>query len=159
MGPFRVGGALSAADYGAVLDFGPRALCATPVLARALGAGWSRGDVVLPRLERWLAGRPPYKLVRREGRYTSESSGASDTTEPARVIKGVLASFCEGGTLADVRKLQALLQKRIEAHPAERFYQIDLAGSPKEQCPSGSALGRAAPVTHRASSAPVLFGD
>jgi len=93
----RFGGDVSGAVFGAMLDDSPRAMPLAAVVWPALGKGWSRADVLVSRLDRFLD--DPVVRSREDG-------------EPGRTLRGVVKRMCSEGADADLARLRAYLVQR-----------------------------------------------
>jgi hypothetical protein len=95
----RFGAAVSGAEFAAMLDVSPVAIEVASVVWPALGKGWSRGEVLEGRLERFL----------------DEPIARSGTgSEPARTVRTILSRVCAEGATADLARLHAVLVRRAE---------------------------------------------
>ncbi len=101
----RVFGApITAKEAGDFLAVSPRAVAALPTMWPALGKGWSRGELIVPRLDEFIEDplthawnfQDPYLTFR----------------EIANLLKDEKAS-------GDVAKLHAFFKKRVADHPSE----------------------------------------
>jgi hypothetical protein len=140
----QLGAPVTAEEYAAFLDQGPRALWSADLVARFLGRGWARAPVAIPRFERWLDDFAP------DDHSGPDRNGLAET---------IADSFCVSGSIADVKALQAFLRKRLGAHPGEKedFGRI-LESSADRYCAADSAAARAARPAG-SGSPPVLFGN
>ena len=90
------GSSVSAAELGAFLDDDPYAVSFVPAIWPALGKGWSRADVIVARLDRYLdaPARPwlPFE-------------------KPAVRLQEIAAALCAAGP-AEIGRLEAYLKKR-----------------------------------------------
>jgi hypothetical protein len=93
--PQMLGAPIDAATYGAALDVGPAALRASGRPLAALGKGFSRVDVVAPRLER----------------------APEDTLRTG--VRSLHEGLCREKNQADLARLRAFVERRAQAHPSE----------------------------------------
>jgi hypothetical protein len=132
-----LGSRISAQELSGFLDQSPEAIWSLQNLADALGDGWRKSAVLLPKLDSWL---------------TNYSRQTSDGPEPYYMTERVMELLCAAGTKSDLVELQKFLKKRLESFPSERQNLGSFAEKPlSEQCPK---LGPDKP-----SKPPVLFGD
>jgi hypothetical protein len=101
----RVFGApVSAKEAGDFLDLGPRAVAALPIVWPAFGKGWSRADVLVPRLDRFIED----PLTR-----------ANNFQDPYETLKEVVFKMRDEKATGDIGRLHAYLKKRVADHPSE----------------------------------------
>jgi hypothetical protein len=102
----RLGAKVEQADFAAFLDVRTLSLSRAWIVWPALTAGWSRADVLVPRLDRWLDDN----LVR-----------IDDYQYPARAVGEMIRLLCEEGARADLAKLGAFFAARQKSHPSESW--------------------------------------
>ncbi len=93
----RFGGRVTQGTFAAMLEESPLAVNVARVVWPALGTGWSRADVLLPRLGRFL----DEPSVRR-----------GDDGEPGATVRALAKRMCDDGASADLAKLHASLTMR-----------------------------------------------
>lgn len=100
-----LGSAITGPELDAYLDQGRQALWNVALIARGFGPGWSRTQILFPRLDRWLA-----------------ELATLDDGGPWRmdISDNVADALCRSGAPGDVAALQAFLRARIDAVPAEK---------------------------------------
>jgi hypothetical protein len=89
-------------EFGKFLDEQRDALVDIHRSWRVLGTGWSRMDVLSPRLDRWLS----------DDRYKDVQSWAD-------ALGAIGVDMCTEGSTGDVRKLHDWIDRRVHAHPSE----------------------------------------
>jgi hypothetical protein len=104
--PQRLGAPVEAADFASYLDADYRSISRASVVWPALSPGWSRADVIVPRLDRWLD----------EPRVRED-----DPQNPIRALLAIIQRMCNDGARADLAKVRAYLEGRQRSHPAERL--------------------------------------
>jgi hypothetical protein len=102
--PRTFGAPVSEQDFAAFLDSGVRAMSVAPVVWPALGSGWSRAGVIVPRLERYLDD----PLVRQ---YNFQ--------DPWLALRGIVNRLCAERRLPDVAMLHARFAERAQRKPSE----------------------------------------
>jgi len=100
------GQSLGPQDFAAYLDEGVRAVSLAEVPWPALGRGWSRAAVVLPRLDAYLA----------DARAKQYDSG-----DPSRAVGNLARKLCEEGNVADMAQLASYFERRLAGHPGESY--------------------------------------
>jgi hypothetical protein len=116
----------TAVDFAAFLDQGPRAMSSAHTVWPALGPGWSRASIVVPRLDSFLAdARAQAKL---------------------RAVMGIVKRLCDEGAAADLAQLHAYFVARVRAHPGESFSDAMEATAPGACKPAGSGARPALPL-------------
>ena len=101
----RYGEGVSQRVFADFLDQGANAMMAAPVVWLALSKGWSRAEVIVPRLSAFFA--DPATTRAKDG-------------EPARTLRAIAGRVCDDGDGADLARLHAALEARVRAHPAKR---------------------------------------
>jgi hypothetical protein len=96
------GGAIGAFDLSGLLDQSPDGLRLVPQIWPALGQGFSRADLIVPRLDAWLP----------------------DASQPSagprvRVLSALVDRLCEDKNAVDLAKLNAWLARRASTRPGE----------------------------------------
>ena len=97
------GASIGEAELGGMLDQSPAAMVHVPELWAGLAKGFSRVDVLAPRLDAWI------------GDATQPRSG-----DRLRVVSAIVGRLCDDGATGDLGKLNAYLQRRVAAHPGEQ---------------------------------------
>lgn len=137
--PQFLGGKISAREFAAYLELGPRPLWSVEHFAASFSEGWQRSAVLVPALRHWLE------------RYTQTGQRGPD---PHYVTERVIRVFCAVGTERDYLELQAFLAEFLESHPSQRNNLNSFATLPGEQqCSKWRPRGR------RGSASEPLFGD
>jgi hypothetical protein len=90
-----------AADF---LDMGFRAVAALPAIWPALGKGWSRAEVLVPRLDRFI--QDP--LTR-----------ANNFQDPYLTLRDVVNRLRDEKASGDIGRLHGYFKKRVADHPSE----------------------------------------
>jgi hypothetical protein len=98
----RIFGALSQADFAAFLDQETDPYREVLNAWRDLGPGWSRMDVIGPRLDRWLT-----EDYRKNNSWWGQNAGF------------IAEHLCVEKNLGDLQKLHAWVDRRIAAHASE----------------------------------------
>jgi hypothetical protein len=102
-----------AADYGhpvdaqifeGMLDTSPRGVPLAPVIWPALDKGWSRAQVLAPRLDRYL---------------DDPSVRNDDGAGPAKVLATIASRMCDDGAEPEIARLHAWIEARARSHPAD----------------------------------------
>lgn len=137
--PQWLGGTISEADFAAFLDAGPSAFWSILEIGQALGHGWSRARVVVPRFGRWL-----------------DEDRVHNTRE---MTERVIEALCENGSREDIEQFKIGLRARFEVHPTERGDVGDLAVAKPERLCSSESAARKARLQAVDPKKPVLFGD
>lgn len=101
--PESYGTSVDGAVLGGMLDHGRIALELVPQLWPALGRGYSRADVLVPRLDTLVP--------------DASSEGATDAL---RSLSDVVTRLCEDKNSGDLEKLHAYFEKRAAARPSEQ---------------------------------------
>jgi hypothetical protein len=131
-----LGAPIGADELASFLELGPRSLAALPNFSAAVGNGWTRSAVVIPKLQAWLSA---YSNSGRKG------------LSPHFVTERVFEFSCNAGTAADITELHAFVRNRVDTFPEERDQLGTLAEkSPAELCPK---------FNYGPPGKPVLFGD
>jgi hypothetical protein len=120
------GAPLDAKEFAAYLDQGGRAWSLARVLWPALSRGWSRGAVLVPRLDAYLS---------------DTRAHAYDYRDPGAAIHSIATRLCEEGDIADMAQLAAYFRNRTASHPGESYAQAfedqnDCKGAPTRRTPS-----------------------
>lgn len=97
------GASIGEAELGGMLDQSPAAMAHVTELWAGLGKGFSRVDVLVPRLDAWI------------GDATQPRSG-----DRLRVLSAIVGRLCDDGATGDLGKLNGYLQRRVAAHPGEQ---------------------------------------
>jgi hypothetical protein len=100
----RFGSDVSPTLFGAMLDESPRAVKVARVVWPALGKGWSRAEVLVPRLDRFLD-----DPLGRQG----------NDGEPGKTVRSVIKRMCSEGGNADLARLHGYLAQRAARSPTE----------------------------------------
>jgi hypothetical protein len=98
------GAAISPREAAEFLDLGCRAVAALPAIWPALGKGWSRAEVLVPRLDRFI--QDP--LTR-----------ANNFQDPYVTLRDVVNQLREEKATGDIGRLHGYLRKRVADHPSE----------------------------------------
>jgi hypothetical protein len=98
------GGAVSAKEAGEFLAIGCRAVAALPEVWPALGMGWSRSEILIPHLDRFIE---------------DAHMCANDFQAPRSTLTEVVRNLRAEKADADLRRLHAYFKKRIALHPSE----------------------------------------
>jgi hypothetical protein len=119
-----LGTRIGASELSDFIDQNPRSVWAMRLFKNALSDGWSRSELMLPKLQTWF------------DRYNRSQGEFSD---PRYMTGQLIDFFCAAGTRADIKATQAFLKKRIEAFPDEAN-QIEnyVDQRPSELCPDMS---------------------
>jgi hypothetical protein len=126
----RFGAKITPSELASMLDQSSRALSLAPVVWPALGRGWSRGDVIAPRLERFLDD----PATRRGARG-----------EPEKTVRGLLGRMCDDGARGEVAKIHAVLARRAARSAADASELAPLlTDTDGRHCPKVNA-GRGTP--------------
>lgn len=139
--PEYLGTRLTGEEIAGFLQQGPRTIWHLRSLVRAVGDGWSRSQVLIPELERFL-------------NHANESRG-----EPSSyyVTERCMEFLCITGTNQDVAALQSFLRDRVERYPSEkRSLQSFIDHSPSRLCPAAKATVE---QVERKAKPGVTFGD
>lgn len=137
--PQVLGSKVTAQEFAAYLEQGPRAMWSVERLGPVLGDGWSRAAVLVPALGHWLD--------------ASVQTGRGGP-DPHYVTERIVRLLCTTGTERDYVALQAFLSEYIESHPSQRNNLNSFATTPgSQQCPKWRATPR------RGQQPDVLFGD
>lgn len=107
--PQRLGARLDAAELASFLDADYRSMSRAHVVWPALSPGWSRADVIVPRLDRWLDD----PLVRED-----------DSQNPNRAFIAIVDRMCAENARADLAKVKTFLEQRQRSHPAEHWLDL-----------------------------------
>ena len=102
--PKRFGESVSPAVFANYLDSTYGAMTFAPDIWMALGKGWSRAEVIVPRLDRYLD--EPSEHFRNEHDKT-------------RTLTEILERVCDEGNSGDAARLHAFFVKRSASHPTE----------------------------------------
>jgi hypothetical protein len=105
------GSLASASDFAAFLDRGPHAMMRAHTAWPALSKGWSRAQVIAPRLDRFLA----------DPRAQAQHKAIAD----------ILAAMCAEGARDDLAQLHAWLSARVRSHPGESMGDLVAASAPE----------------------------
>ncbi len=100
-----VGAPISAKELEGFLDMGPRAMAALPTIWAALGKGYSRGEIIVARLDKFIE---------------DPCAAHSSFQGPSSTIRELVSKMIDEGVKADRVKLHAFLKQRIAEHPSER---------------------------------------
>jgi hypothetical protein len=100
----RFGSDVSPTLFGSMLDESPRAVDVARVVWPALGKGWSRAEVIVSRLDRFL----DEPLVRQ-----------GDGGEPGKTLRSIIRRMCSEGGTVDLARLHAYLAQRAARSPAD----------------------------------------
>jgi hypothetical protein len=101
----RVFGApIAPKELGEFLSSGPRAVAALPTMWPALGKGWSRADLIVPHLDRWVED----PLTR-----------ANNFQDPYDTFKDILNRLKDEHAAGDLARFHAFFKKRTADHPSE----------------------------------------
>jgi hypothetical protein len=105
------GGRASAADFAAFLGHGRRAFATAWVVWPLLGRGWSRADVLLPGLDRFIADPlvPSYH-----------------PQDPGLALQQIVNRMCAEKNLGDLAKMHTYLGERIKKAPPDDQALTDL---------------------------------
>jgi hypothetical protein len=98
------GQSIGAPLLGAFLDDGPEAMKLADAIWPALSKGWSRADVIAPRLDAFLA---------------DPGVRAGSDGEPMRTLLALSERLCDEGNVADVSRFHEALAVRARRDPAQ----------------------------------------
>ncbi|AKU97038.1 hypothetical protein AKJ09_03702 [Labilithrix luteola] len=101
--PESYGTTVDATVLGGMLDHGRIALELVPQLWPALSRGYSRADLLVPRLDTLVP-----------------DASSADATDALRSLSDVVTRLCEDKNTADLDKLHAYFERRATARPAEQ---------------------------------------
>jgi hypothetical protein len=99
------GAEISAKELADFLDMDTQAMSALPTIWRALGRGYSKGDLVASRLN---------------GFVNDARTRARNFQDPTHSILEVVHRLREEGAAADLAKIHAFLKQRVADHPSEQ---------------------------------------
>jgi len=105
------GAPISQAEFSSFLDQNFRALSNAHVLLAALGPKWSRADVIVPRLDKYI---------------DDPRVRENDSQDPERALHAIVNHLCDDGATADLAKFHGYFQSRIAFHAGDamRFSSI-----------------------------------
>jgi hypothetical protein len=107
------GGALGASDFARYLTHGPRALALVHLVWPLLAPGYSRMDVLQPRLDAFLA---------------DDSARRFRQRDPYLFVQDLTQLFCHEHATGELGKLKAYLQRWVQQHPSdEKVYSTLIA--------------------------------
>jgi hypothetical protein len=137
--PEYLGTRLSEAEVAGFLRQSPQTIWHLRNLVTAVSDGWSRSQMMIPELERFL--------------NEAHESGSGEPS-PYYVTERCVEFLCIAGTTQDLNALKAFLRERGESYPSERRYFDSFISQSRERvCP-------AAPVKEKDVGRPVVFfGD
>jgi hypothetical protein len=102
--PTTFGAKVSAGDFAAYLDLGPRSFSLAPVVWPALGPGWSRAELIATRLDRYLDD-PRVRQF--------------NFQDPWLALRGIVNRLCDEKRKDDISILHALFVARAAKKPSE----------------------------------------
>jgi hypothetical protein len=105
------GAPVSQAEFAGFVGWSPLSISNARLVWPTLGRGWSRADLLVPRLDAYVDD----PLVQQ-----------NDSQDPARAIHEVVKLLCAEGQLADLAKVHGYFQSRIAFHAgdAQRFAAV-----------------------------------
>ena len=119
------GGALGATDFARYLSHGPRALALMHLVWPLLAPGFSRMDVLQPKLDAFMADDGARRFRQRD---------------PYLFVQDLTQLFCAEKATGELGKLKAYLQRWVQQHPSdEKVYSTLIADA--TACMSGGGRG------------------
>jgi hypothetical protein len=113
----KFGTPVGARDFAAYLDEGVRAMSLAPALWPAFSAGWSRANVLTPRLDTYLA---------------DPATRQYDRHDPERALQAIAGRLCAEGATSDMTQIRAFFEQRAASHPGEDYAALFTA--PANRC-------------------------
>jgi hypothetical protein len=104
------GSLVGAAEFQTFLDQGPHAMARAHTVWPALSTGWSRAQIIVPRLDAYLSNR--------------------FATAPHRAVEDIVKKLCEEGATTDLAQLHVYFASRVRTHPGEAYSDIVDATAP-----------------------------
>lgn len=131
---------LGSAELAATLAEEDDPLRELPQLWGALGRGWSRMDVIEPRLDRWLEA----------DRYKADTYWTEN-------LRAIARELCTEQATADLGRLDKWIRQRVSAHASERAALENASAlSAPGGCPKRETFGDSPPAKSSSKNAHVL---
>ncbi len=138
------GSKLDEAQLAAALDFSPNTVGRLPTMWPALGAGWSRAQAIVPRLDRFL------DLVATQ----------NDPQRPYTTLRSLFNLMCaEPSGAADVAQLRTYLEGRVRAHPGDPLVSLESEASCRGRSRPEHAASRPRPPRAPQTTRPRARGN
>jgi hypothetical protein len=109
------GAPIQRAELAALLDQSVHAIARVPTLWPALGTGWSRAQVIIPRLDAWLDVLP-------RGR---------NPQGPFLALHAMFHRMCAEGATEDLLQMHLYLVERTRRHPGDAINALADDASPE----------------------------
>lgn len=112
----------SRSDLDAYLHEGSDAMGHLPLVWPALDRGYSRAEIIIPKLDAFLADK-----ARNE---------SHNNASPHDTLRGIIARMCAEKNTADLAAMRNYLLQRVSAHPGESFASIADSAKDRECQPA-----------------------
>ena len=103
------GAPISASEFGDYVATDPLAISYAPIIWPALGHGWSRAALIVPKLDTWLV---------------DPRVSANNFQDPYQALLHIISELCGEKNVQDLEWIRTYVVARTQAHPGEPYASL-----------------------------------